>query len=642
MESSPPPVSPQFDFAVLSLAEVFAQLREVGKDMAENMRRYDQIAPGIMKPSDFQQQISQCRLRKHELDAREKALRAQAQELSRPHLRRLTLLDMPDEILLNICEDTQRWESSREFIERLYVEAHTRPDVVKNLRLTCRRLCMVSSPLLIPRLNVEMTPASLARMEKIVGHPLFRSGVRTISVFLTYYDAHLAQSIRSFAIYQARFLIEAMGEFVPSMSMSPRRRRGRGAMSEPSDEWQLEQNIFQVADDVLDALSKWSAPIASLDERQRTYCTIMRQAYAEYGRRWAAQDRLLKKGSFVTAIAAAAAQLGAGIHLEIHDTNPRREKQRGCFETLTGRLESDQSLFRSMLLPHRWDWAPENATPAGKLLLELPIAIEKAGARINSLKIDVWPYFRFHTLCMNRSQQDAVRRSVLYAKSIVIDRFHRGGEQMPAAELLREGQDHLLEYVQTILDAPKVESIELNLGWLTTRRALSVDRDPDSDSDSDAVPVLDLSPVLTFRIWPRIQFIHLHSVALPFERLRMFIDNIAQTECRAVVFASCILLSGSWKETLDYVRESTIDHPCRVTIRKPEGCESNFYKKAEMTLIFGVTMPQVRNLAGKYMDGTLGRNPFDILVKEGEEGLMEVDGLSIGSQNGYTSWPRWD
>ena len=56
-----------------------------------------------------------------------------------------------------------------------------------------------------------------------------------------------------------------------------------------------------------------------------------------------------------------------------------------------------------------------------------------------------------------------------------------------------------------------------------------------------------------------------------------------------------------------------------------------------MTLTFRVTMPQVRNLTGKYMDGTLERNPLDMLDKEGEEGPMEVDGLSMVSLGRYMS-----
>jgi hypothetical protein len=691
------PPSPAEDVSELPLPEVYDRLREVGRQFADNARRYDQIAPGMMRPADFQRQIRRFRLRRHELETRRAALRERAMALSRPHLRPLTLLDVPDEILLAVCEATQRRENepwSRDLVvvrgKRLHHDHHDQQqqqqqrqqqhpaaeggrqqdvddargragvEAVRCLRLTCRRLCVVSSPLMVPRLRVEMTPASLGRMRRIVGHPLFRAGIKTMSLCLAYYDDELAMNLSTFAIYQALLLLEAKFRYCPPISppLRPRRRRRGGTTAFTVSDWESEQNIFQVAEDVVDALRHWDAPPEAMDERQRTYTAILRQAHAEYMRRWAAQKTLLsgQRTGYVAAVAAAAAKLNAGVHLEFHDVDPAEAKRRAELESLSHRLHSDRSLFESMLLPHRWNWYVWGPTrPArigrspGWLLLDIPAAIQNAGGTINSLKFEIWPTTAFEPVQMGEAQRAAIRKSVHHTKSIVIDSLDPVRQSSIWDVTLDRGRERaIIEYIQTLLDTPGVESIELNFGWLNHSVKPHADNWILAGTGGTQTPAVnppqapDPSSVLTFRIWPRIQFIHLHLVALPYPRLRLFIQNIAGTECKAVVFSSCMLQTGSWRNALDYIREKTLDHPCRVTIRKPGDHGLDEYTRTEMALIFGVTMPQVRNLAGKYMDGTIEVNPFDILDAEGEEGLLELDGPPMGAMGRFPSWSPSD
>lgn len=105
-----------------------------------------------------------------ELEQHRSFLRKDFNARARPLIRRLNILDLPDELLIKIFGLVKGgWKTS--LIE---VSCELWPsDIasVKNTRLTCRRFCNTSSHLLLRYLVVEMNPASLAHLDKVSRHP---------------------------------------------------------------------------------------------------------------------------------------------------------------------------------------------------------------------------------------------------------------------------------------------------------------------------------------------------------------------------------------------------------------------------------------------------------------------------------------
>ncbi|KAK1489278.1 hypothetical protein CCUS01_03323 [Colletotrichum cuscutae] len=63
---------------------------------------------------------------------------------------------------------------------------------IKNLRLTCRALCLIASKHLIRQITVDMTAESLLRLQQISEHPQISKGVFVIRIILAHWPAQLA------------------------------------------------------------------------------------------------------------------------------------------------------------------------------------------------------------------------------------------------------------------------------------------------------------------------------------------------------------------------------------------------------------------------------------------------------------------
>lgn len=100
---------------------------------------------------------------KIKLEERRDTIRLAINEQLRPLLRPLTVLDLPDELLRHIFEYA---EGDLGMFDLFFLEFRTGDiELVKNLRLTCKRFCDTSSHLLKYYVKVEMTPQSIAYLK---------------------------------------------------------------------------------------------------------------------------------------------------------------------------------------------------------------------------------------------------------------------------------------------------------------------------------------------------------------------------------------------------------------------------------------------------------------------------------------------
>jgi len=142
---------------------------------------------GVVDSLEFiDQELERATASKAKVESAQAALRCCINRLSRPYLRSLNLLDLPDEILLEIFEHLE--DRFLECIER-YPHCYWTPSRdIKALRLTCRRICDISSQLLVRIVHLDFHPESVERLEEISRHPTISKGVHIVKVDLLFYN----------------------------------------------------------------------------------------------------------------------------------------------------------------------------------------------------------------------------------------------------------------------------------------------------------------------------------------------------------------------------------------------------------------------------------------------------------------------
>jgi hypothetical protein len=231
-------------------------------------------------------------------DDLQSAIRNNINVLSRPTLRPLRILDLPDEILMKISECAEDWKPHR---RSLWIKAKGIKEV-KNLRLTCRRFCTASSHLLIHYLCVHLNSSSLSQFEEISRHPAIRVGIRTVKVVLHFYGSLFADEILAFAHYH----VEKMWERVESMELilsadiplSPMNRQEvLGKIKQAKRMVRVWESYFQ------------RIPDDSFNRKSLRIRRLLRKAQREYRRRFADQEELRQSGSFIQSVATAIARM---------------------------------------------------------------------------------------------------------------------------------------------------------------------------------------------------------------------------------------------------------------------------------------------------------------------------------------------
>jgi hypothetical protein len=159
--------------------------------------------------SDFQLLHECSRVIRHQRDK----LRARAMELSRPGLRKISLLDLPMEILYSIIGYIDPYRSATDglpyvFIDVPYVFADdprkTRRmnpvllDCIRRMRLACRTLCQLVTPYLCPILVVQFSQDSLQRAMGLLQNPAIASGLRGLWLDLRWRPRVWAENIGYF------------------------------------------------------------------------------------------------------------------------------------------------------------------------------------------------------------------------------------------------------------------------------------------------------------------------------------------------------------------------------------------------------------------------------------------------------------
>ena len=450
---------------------------------------------------------------KAELEDIQSSLRRCLGQLARPHLRKLNVLDLPDEILLQIFEFVEDIDFDSPFL--FFFGAGSKD--IKNTRQVCRRFCSVSSQLLVRQVRVGFDELSLARLDEISRHPTISKGVRAVRVVLHLYNSSFAP-LDSFLSFHADEVEDYVDIF------------------EQGKLWELskipEQTASEMAGDgraVASILRRLAS--ASIDdggsavgdeEHRERLCAVHR----EYLNRLEEQASLMETGRFAQAVGAAIARMHGARKLEFYDSDFQSMEDRRLL--LPGRDVWGQ-LCRNMLHPtlgfglKKHDLEP----PSYHSIVDVIDAVRGAGILLNSIDIKLstlgWP-----------------------------------GELAPYPDKRLEfssGMRHLRKFAFTYEGSPDDQDAEeLNeflSACLDTSSLQQLSLDMRSGPPTQAR--IDVGMIMGSRPRPELTDIFLGQVAVHFSGLQRLLDRLPHSmEC--LYLTDVRLLSDTWKDALDALK----------------------------------------------------------------------------------------
>jgi hypothetical protein len=415
-----------------------------------------------------------------DLESRRDSIRADINTATRPLIRPLKVLDLPNELLRCIFDYVRGWTSDSETFFSDMMPGDIRQ--IKHLRLTCHRFRDTSSHLLLRHVTVDLTPASIARLEDISRHPTISKGVIAVGIVLEFYSATLAEDIQSFARYHEIQLADHVDiwdwwtrrpalEFISRKDHQRAARKGRAIMESWND----------VASNGVD------------EDDDRVGTMVLRRAHERYRNLWADQVALLE-GNFPRAITSAMARFPIATWISIYDSEGFTEHSKRSFLTpMFAAIDNPGLLEQNLVQPvETWDSAQRHGlddVPAN-ILTELFIATQESGIPLSGLSI--WtppPIPMTRLLPTNEGDHGKLRAAVKHLKSVHFQPRHLRRSELWAE---REGEEWapFLAYLGILLDSAQLREIHLQLQFMWT---------------SSLPPVVSIGPVLFSRVWPNLE-----------------------------------------------------------------------------------------------------------------------------------------
>ena len=486
------------------------------------------------------QELEKANASKAALERVYSALRGSINRLSRPYLRKLTLIDLPNEILLDICSHLD--SHSTPFTARPYSAWHASADI-KALRLVCRQLSDHASHLLVRVVHLDLhSDASLKRMEEISRHPTISKGVHVISANLVFYNASFTE-LEHFLSYYAEdsktkinmydefrlWAIDEVPEEVAARFISQGKELAatlrRLSLGEPSDE----------------------------DERHASHVGVTHQKYLELLQQ---QDSLLQSDSFYRAVGSAIARMPCARSFVFHD-NPLHT--RGFSKPLMIPGEDVWENLRRMLVPlsqYRVEIGLLEP-PSIRCIIRLIDAVRVAGAAsLHHLDINLSSLGRSKDLVPAPDSPSLFSSGMQQLRTFAFRYEYSGGLEKKGKNPA-EGVEDMVEFLSACLDTSSLRGLHLDLRRLRGRYPTKTVRLKDIFNRKRRLDNLTEVFLGNFDC----DYIGLISF------LRRLPTPIHRLGLRSIGLISG---NGSWREVLDALREK---EPIIAHLHHPAGAE---------------------------------------------------------------------
>ncbi|KAK0743898.1 hypothetical protein B0T18DRAFT_448472 [Schizothecium vesticola] len=484
--------------------------------------------------------INRAQADKVELEAPQAFIRCRIADMTHDQVRNLGVLDLPDEILVTIfqCVEDSDLPSS---VDHDWGDGK---DIV-SARQVCRRFCYAASGFLVRRICVEPSKASLARLEEVSRHPAIAAGVYHVKLVLRFYNPSLA-SMNDFATYHAETLDAQIKTWQASQ---PDQENVAG---------QAAADVKNADSLILTLLLLAQIPAGQLDvlpDDNKSVMERLGQAHREYLRLFEEQKWLLSEGRFAKAAGSAMARMPRARHLEIADTDPPEVVLFGPGVDLWGAMEQlmRQPMGRQGAIAcNRIGIQP----PSYKCVVDMLDGVRGAGAWLETMAIDL------HSPGLVGSMAPTLDTHRELASGLQkLKRF----EWKIRAEMAPESMHDVEKFLRACIDTPSLEYIGIDI-----------------KGQNEAEPSVDMGKVMGVVDRKLLRSLWLCRVDFQLDHLKVFLSHLNH-ERVSLSMADLFLLSGTWKELLDVLRNKEAGEKW---LRRPAGQEIEDMSMEEYHSIF--------------------------------------------------------
>ncbi|KAH9907291.1 hypothetical protein F4778DRAFT_721282 [Xylariomycetidae sp. FL2044] len=513
-------------------------------------------------------------------------LEAQREQLqraiSRHHQHRskpLRIVDLPDEILLKIFGYLRMGEKYRfqYYYARPYTPNREKPiSGTQSARLSCKRLCGPSSHFLLRTLIVDLTPASVHRLQSIAKNPVIAQGVTTVILHLGVYSPKAAES-------EIEFLRE------------PRQRLAQFLTDNCEDECPKDLGAVEYGMEILNALNMIADP--SQDEvdigKMYDWRVMVSNAYWEYRRRGESQQAFLGDNRVVSLLAESFAGLPRVSKFWITDTRTYFIVPVALPVSWTQVLRRQATLDQILTQPMDWSQAENHdlGFPLSDMLIDATIAFTQRFTSLKTISICLTALgspMRILTDEENRSLELSTQHlERFWIKGITTWTGWTTWTDHPDKN--EADQKALYRFVKACTHGKSLQSISLSFHGLLEceRPRLDVNVSASSLIHNDTWGQID------GRVW-------IEGVRFTRSEIMEFIDSLNTANILSLVRIG--LVGGTWYEVLEVLRARGL---VNVSVQEPWGGEMD-HLGLQIMDFSGDANPCNRYIVGDRQD-----NPFE-------------------------------
>ncbi|KAK4092841.1 hypothetical protein Purlil1_2766 [Purpureocillium lilacinum] len=525
-------------------------------------------------------------------------------DLARSSLRPLKITDLPRELLRNILDyfeapDLPIYRSmdmveipGRDSHKDTWQATHWLRNV-QRCRLTCRLFDELASPYLLPWLRVSLNEASLRRATEISLRPHIAAGVRGVRIQLAYYYPALAQDFQEWAAAREQRMDAFVSQIWANHRVYPNRPWRERARAPTG--WHL------YVDD-------------NTHEKYPEFNEVLDKCHEEYWRRSVEQSSLLADGRFVNCLAAAMARFPRSGRVEFTDSTEYEDIITPTrYRKLRYLLDSPEGFCRYLCRPDpwvMWDTSTGDEVRPAKIMAELPVAMWKAGARLEDVWIHCFPHQAFSTLRPGQNQTDSLVWRQLQDACQNLRSFYCKPCDYGISCLIQEQErTHVDDFFAAMLSGSRLELVRLELEGLGTTGDDGVTRNRWHQIGRAIAPAR----------WPLLKALVLQGVSFHSHEFQQLCRGLGRGILEALLMRDVQLDSGSWAVALDILRGRMKAQRVRtVSIWGLEGGEVRQWYEARRGDDHGSESPdgdppilmeeELARLMAQYIGGSAGAN----------------------------------
>lgn len=389
-----------------------------------------------------------------------------------------------------------------------------------------------------------MTPKSLSRLDLFSQHPTISKGIRTVRVFLDYYDSVLAKDMQAFARYHATHFHN---------------------LTQRVDNLAYENNILDLpVETLVEAVKKgpeyvnyWIDFSSGIIRSDSQYLKILHEAHRLYQSNFDTQEKL-RNGEFITAIAAAFERMQMVETLEIRDYRSKYADDSDQMYERKGRpsycevVHDHEAMVESMVFPIKWEHTRKHELghPCIDQLVRLPATIYLAGCNLTAFHIDVSGPRDLALFATEKDQLAELTNSMQNLKTFsFFIRDERDG--MSVDEWPPRRADEILymgNYLTHLLDTSSLQSLTMDLFFLWDNQDLR--------QTPNLLSILDAR---VLRKWKNLSYLNLTFLPIRLQDIEALTKYVIKPRVK-IDFSAILLLDGDWDVVLDMMRGHTGPH----------------------------------------------------------------------------------